>query len=257
MSSLDAALSFAPASPQSPPPAAQPPQILGPWVSFAWTAVASTAALLLVILAMVGAAVWNIAKPGLALTDAQIGDLAQATASVGFLMALGMIVLACRQAGWRATDYLALTRPRGPYLRLGAVALVVPLAVVLGLSFAGFNLAADSEMPKTIASLLITLISVSVVAPIWEELVFRGFLYRGLAASRLGVAGAIVVTSLLWAGLHFDRTWLGFGEIFFCGLVWGALRWRTGSTAATMAVHFLNNAIPGVAITGITLGWWS
>ena len=85
-------------------------------------------------------------------------------------------------------------------------------------------------------------IEVAIAAPIVEELVFRGFLYRGLAASRLGIIGAILVTSVLWAGLHTDRTWLGFADVLFCGLVLGWLRWRTDSTIPTLVVHGLYNA---------------
>jgi membrane protease YdiL (CAAX protease family) len=46
-------------------------------------------------------------------------------------------------------------------------------------------------------------------------------------------------------------------ELFCCGLIWGWLRWRTGSTAVTMAVHGLNNSIAGVALLGLAMGWWS
>ena len=43
-------------------------------------------------------------------------------------------------------------------------------------------------------------IAVAVVAPITEEIVFRGFLFRGLSASFLGVSGTLIVTSVVWAG---------------------------------------------------------
>jgi uncharacterized protein len=257
MSSLDAVSLHAPAVLPSPPPASRPPRPLGLWMTFGWTEAGLAAAMLLAILTVAAGAIWNAVHPGRPFTQDQIMDLAQVGMSAGFLLLLGMIVLACRRSGWRAADYLALTRPQGRYVRLCAVAFVVPLAVTMSLALSGFSLAADDEVPKTIASLAVTLIAMAVVAPVWEELVFRGFVYRGLAASRLGVVGAIVLTSLLWAGLHFDKTWLGLAETFFCGLVWGWLRWRTGSTIATTAVHCLNNATAAVAVSGITLGWWT
>jgi membrane protease YdiL (CAAX protease family) len=83
----------------------------------------------------------------------------------------------------------------------------------------------------------------AIVAPVAEELIFRGFLYRGLAASRLGIIGAIVLTSLLWSGSHFDRTWLGSAEIAVAGLALGWLRWRSESTIPGIAVHSLHNIV--------------
>jgi hypothetical protein len=57
----------------------------------------------------------------------------------------------------------------------------------------------------------------------------------------LGTVGAIVLTSLLWSGLHFDRTLLGFAELAFSGLALGWLRWRSESTVPTIAIHGLHN----------------
>jgi hypothetical protein len=85
-----------------------------------------------------------------------------------------------------------------------------------------------------------------IVAPIGEELIYRGFLFRGIAASRLGIIAAIMLTSLLWASLHTDRTLLGFASVLFDGLVLGWLRWRTDSTVPTIAVHGVGNIIAAV-----------
>ena len=262
MSSFDAALSYAPAPvptsqvPALPPPAS-PPRPLGPWATIGWTVLGLAAATASAILIVIAAMVWGLTRSASGLTEAQLQNVSQVAMSVGFLLFLGLIVIACRHAGWRAADYLALIRPQGHFVRLAAIALVLPLALVLGLSATGLSLTSESELPTTTTGLSITLIAVMMVAPLWEELVFRGFLYRGLAASRLGVVGAIVITSLVWAALHLDRTWIGMAELFCCGLVWGWLRWRTGSTAVTMTVHFLNNSIAGVALLGLSMGWWS
>jgi membrane protease YdiL (CAAX protease family) len=256
MSSIDATLSYAPNKLPS-APGVRAPKPLGLWPMFAWTTVGLVAALLMVVLTVLAGIAWNGARPAQALSEAQMTDVAQVAMCAGFLTFVGVIAMACRRAGWRAADYFGLTRPQGRYLLLGAIVLVVTFGVAIGLGYLGFSLADDDDIPKTITSLVVTLIALAGVAPIWEELIFRGFLYRTLAASRLGVAGAIVLSSLLWASLHVDKTWLGLVETFFCGLLYGWLRWRTGSTAVTMAVHCLNNTVVGVALTGLTLGWWA
>ena len=51
---------------------------------------------------------------------------------------------------------------------------------------------------KTASSLPALLFAIVVVAPIFEEIFFRGFLFQGIRYSRLGPIGAIGITSLLW-----------------------------------------------------------
>src|SRR5215212_2642469 len=69
-----------------------------------------------------------------------------------------------------------------------------------------------------------------VVAPVAEEILFRGFLYRGLVGP-LGTVSTIVLTSIVFGVLH---KW-GFGwdrvvAITALGLLLGWLRRRTGGT---------------------------
>ncbi len=158
----------------------------------------------------------------------------------------GVIVRACRQRGWRATDYLGLARPRGSYLHWSLVACVFVMVVSTIASIFGPLI----EERDSILELLppgYYVFEVAVVAPIGEELIFRGFLYRGLAASRLGVSGTILATSLLWSSLHFERTWPGLAVLFFAGVAFGWLRWRSDSAITPIAVHGVNNIVATLA----------
>ena len=71
----------------------------------------------------------------------------------------------------------------------------------------------------------------------------RGFLFEGLARSRIGGAGAIVLTSLFWAVQHFQYSWLQIGMIFVLGLVLGLVRLKTKSLWAPIILHVINNAV--------------
>jgi membrane protease YdiL (CAAX protease family) len=82
---------------------------------------------------------------------------------------------------------------------------------------------------------------VAIVAPITEEIVFRGFLFRGLSTSFLGVSGTLIVTSVVWAGMHVQYDWYILGQIVAIGLVLGWLRWASGSTLLTIVLHMLTN----------------
>jgi membrane protease YdiL (CAAX protease family) len=87
-------------------------------------------------------------------------------------------------------------------------------------------------------------LAIAVGAPAGEEVLFRGFLYRGIAASRWGSLVAILVTSLFWAGLHLTEYDLyGVGAIAVMGLYLGAVRLNTGSVLLTMLLHGLNNSL--------------
>ena len=80
-----------------------------------------------------------------------------------------------------------------------------------------------------------------VAAPISEEFLARGFLYRGWSESFLRPVGAIVLSSLAWTAPHIQYDWFSFAEIFSIGLLFGYLRYRTNSTWLTIVLHGLNN----------------
>jgi membrane protease YdiL (CAAX protease family) len=93
-----------------------------------------------------------------------------------------------------------------------------------------------------------------VVAPVAEELLFRGFLHRSWAPSWLGVSGTIILTSALWAALHQQYDPIGILCIFLMGLMLGWLRQRSGSTALTIVLHALNNLFAMIVIT-VQIEW--
>ncbi len=250
-------ITFTAAAYPPPPPrlqiAARAPQRLGFWRGLGWTGLAALASFAVPLLYGMTAGTWNLARPAHPIPLPHGFDLLGAFIFAAALAAFfAIIVLACRCSGWRAVDYLALTRPRGAFLRRGALAFAVPLAVSLAASVYG-GPGTGGGPPSTTLGLVLLLIAVAVVAPICEEVFFRGFLLRVLADSRLGVAAAIVLTALLWASLHTDKSWMGMAATFFSGLVWGWLRWRTQSTLATIAVHGLNNLVAAAGITVVAL----
>jgi membrane protease YdiL (CAAX protease family) len=84
---------------------------------------------------------------------------------------------------------------------------------------------------------LIFLIGCCIAAPMMEEFVFRGFMFRGWSQSFLGPVGSIVLTSVLWGMMHTQYDWFGRFCIFVTGLALGHFRWRSNSTWLTVMVH--------------------
>jgi hypothetical protein len=80
-----------------------------------------------------------------------------------------------------------------------------------------------------------------IVAPAGEEIMFRGFLFRGFVRSPRSAWPGIIVISLLWAALHLQYDWTGMAQIFVIGLFLGWVRWRSGSILLTFFLHALFN----------------
>jgi uncharacterized protein len=83
------------------------------------------------------------------------------------------------------------------------------------------------------------------VAPLMEELFFRGFLYPVLAR-RAGVNAGIVITAFLFALIHqsqLGRAWAPVFLLFIVGVVLTYVRARTGSVANSFLLHVAYNSL--------------
>jgi membrane protease YdiL (CAAX protease family) len=86
------------------------------------------------------------------------------------------------------------------------------------------------------------------IAPLFEEMLFRGFIFTGLARARIGVAGAILLTTAMWTFVHrqFTVEWFdelyGLTVLFGVGVIFAVARVRTGSLYAAIALHAVWNA---------------
>ena len=99
------------------------------------------------------------------------------------------------------------------------------------------------------AGLPLTIITVAVLAPIGEEVVFRGFAIPGLA-SRLGTTAAILITSAVFALIHLGPG-IGVGILpvtFVLGLAFAFVYHKTQSLTLAIAAHALHNAITIIAL---------
>jgi hypothetical protein len=212
------------------------------------------AAMFLGQIAVVG---WFMLRQGGAIDQDSFGEAVRIVVSRGVTISLSVITglpavavalwIAIRIKGARFADYLALRGFSWANLAIGAVALFVLVMGWDALSRAtgrevepGFM----GDVLKTAredGALPLLLLAFCVAAPVTEEFFARGFLYRGWSESFLRVPGAIVLSSLVWTGLHLQYNWYFLGEVFSIGLLLGYLRYRTNSTWLTIILHGLNN----------------
>ncbi len=86
-------------------------------------------------------------------------------------------------------------------------------------------------------------IAVVVLAPLNEEIFFRGFLFAGIRRSPLGGRGAVLLTTLLWSAIHLQYDYYGRATIFASGLLLGYARLKTDSLYPTLLMHGLMNLV--------------
>jgi hypothetical protein len=97
------------------------------------------------------------------------------------------------------------------------------------------------QSAKDAGWLVLMTFAIVVIAPVGEEVIFRGFLFRGLVRPHREWL-AIAVIAAAWALLHIQYDWLGMAQIFAVGMIFGWFRWASGSTTLTIMMHVLVNA---------------
>jgi membrane protease YdiL (CAAX protease family) len=83
------------------------------------------------------------------------------------------------------------------------------------------------------------------IAPLFEELLFRGFL-QPLFSRTLGVVGGILLTSVLFGALHavqYKFVWQYVAAISLVGAVLGTVRYRTKSIISSTVMHACYNSV--------------
>jgi membrane protease YdiL (CAAX protease family) len=134
---------------------------------------------------------------------------------------------------------------------IGAFALWTAICMLLAF---GLDLYASTAEQENVPELMLEIyrstpikpvfwIAVVIAAPIWEEFLFRGFLFEGLRQS-LGIFHTIAITSILFGAIHLLQ-YDSFGVLttMVIGLSMGLARWLTGSLYVPIVMHTVNNAI--------------
>jgi membrane protease YdiL (CAAX protease family) len=143
-------------------------------------------------------------------------------------------------------DYLAINKIsyqltlRWIGLVLGYLILTESIRLLLGESMITQFM---STIYKTASPIWMLWIAIIVAAPIFEEVFFRGFLFKGLVTSPLGTIGTIVFTSALWAAIHSQYGYIDLSIVFFLGILLGYARFKSNSILVPIAMHSFVNLL--------------
>jgi|GEM_PF-1546336 len=95
-----------------------------------------------------------------------------------------------------------------------------------------------------ITNVVLVVLTICIVVPIMEELIFRGWLYSKIEQSRLGKFGALVLSSIIFTAIHtqYENT-VTLVIIFLLGFLLGFVRFRSGNISYCIAIHMLFNSL--------------
>jgi len=175
----------------------------------------------------------------------------------GFIVGIGIVLAAAiaipltlwcvrLRQGPKVSDYFAFSRVRALEL---VKWLLITLAMVGISDFVAFLLKKPIVPEilishyKTAKFIPLLFFALVVAAPMYEELLFRGFVFKGLLESKAGAIGAVMITGLVWAVLHLQYDIAQVVWIFVFGVVLGLARLNTRSIFPSVIMHSVMNLV--------------
>ena len=246
-----AAASVPPPAPPPPPPPPERPQ--GFFASRGIAAVGWTP-LTVLFGVMVAIGIMILGTIPVAIADPELESVAAkdiAQLMVGAALFLGALIFAYVDAGQNLTEALRRLGFRDLAWRLiglGALAWVIYL--ICALALAPLLSPEQEDVTKEIGgdsgstlAMVAAGFLIIVVAPVSEEVFFRGFMFTGLRRS-MPVSVAAVISAAVWGSLHLSGGNVGVAiQLAVFGVILALLYERSGSLWATIFAHGLNNTI--------------
>jgi membrane protease YdiL (CAAX protease family) len=187
-------------------------------------------------------------SPAVNIIATLVQDICFIGSAVFFARSVGPVIPA--QFGLRRTPL---------WRAVGMVALaLIAFYLLSGLWSALIGIDGNDELPDSLGvdrstyALVAVCVLVTVVAPLAEEFLFRGFFF-GALRNWHGPWLAAIVTGVVFGAIHGASTDAEFlPPLMMLGILLCLLRWRTGSLLPGIALHSINNAIA----FGVTAADW-
>ena len=170
---------------------------------------------------------------------------------------IGVGVATCAIAWWRGgrdcLALLALTSGKRAWrgVLLIAIVTLAYAAIVTWVITHMQNRHLAIEGPTDVVLLATALANLVILAPLAEEVLFRGWLFTGLRRA-IGPWPGGLVTAILFAAIHYDANHRRFFLVLPLAISLGVVREVSGSIRPTIALHAIYNLII-VAITLATV----
>ena len=162
-----------------------------------------------------------------------------------FTTALYFIVLKPNGQSWRAVGLKPFPLEWKLIAVWTVILIVVSSVLVIGMSFIGVgteNSKTESLQSQiTLLNFAIGFVSAAIISPIYEEIFYRGFLYR-FFSSRYGFLSGMMISSLIFTVVHIP-TYNTLPVNFVSGLIFSWVYQKTGSIIPSILIHGIFNGI--------------
>lgn len=180
------------------------------------------------------------------------GTVVSLSIIIGCVLLVALSILIIRLRGGSSRRYLAL-KPLSWAVSIKMLGLLLVFMIasqVLTYFLDETPLEFVDPLYQSVSSVWLLIFAMVIVAPLYEELVFRGILWSAIAeqfeASSLKHQGAIVasvVTSLIFAVIHVQYGLYEISTIVVLALLFCYARIRSGSLLLPMLLHVINNGV--------------
>ncbi len=179
------------------------------------------------------------------------GTVVSLSILIGCILLVAISVLIIRLKGGSLRQYLAL-KPFSPSVGIGMLGLLLifmiasqALTYVLDMT----PLVFVDPLYQSVISVWLLVFAMVVVAPIYEEVIFRGILWSAIAeqftapsySANHGAIVASIVTSLIFAVIHVQYGIYEISTIVVLALIFCYARIKSGSLLLPIVLHIVNN----------------
>lgn len=166
--------------------------------------------------------------------------------SIIFMGALYFIVLKSNRQSWKTVGVQSFAPKHWKPIIVWTIVLIV-VSVVLVIIMSEFGVGTDNsktdslQAQLTLLNFFIGFISAAVISPIYEEIFYRGFLYR-FFSSRFGIGAGMLLSASIFTLVHIP-TFNTLPVNFVSGLIFAWIYEKTGSVLPCILMHGLFNGI--------------
>ena len=162
---------------------------------------------------------------------------------------LGLLWLYLRKGDRMSAVHLDRWSKKPLILTVGIAAILIGAGLAFNWAYGEYivpNIEVQAELrrlfaaiPDTVPNSILLFVTIALVAPLLEEILFRGLLQNALS-KRLPAWAAIALSALVFGAMHMD--FYAMPPLVLMGAIFGVIYHLTGSLRVTIVLHMVNNA---------------
>lgn len=178
--------------------------------------------------------------------DLYAGTLMGLTIAIILMLSVYFVALRPKKLSWNEVGVrIFAVRDWKTIVLYSIILMAGAVIIVLITSFVGNSWENSKteamQQNVTFMTVLIAFISAAIISPIYEEIFYRGFIYRWLR-TRVGFMGALLLSSTIFTIIHIP-TYNTMPVNFFSGILFALAYDRTNSIWPSVIIHGLTNGI--------------